>query len=252
MLTERQAVEIFHLHFIRLLCAGPEKDRFAIKGGCNLRFFFDSVRYSEDIDLDVARVPVHTLKDRVSRILGGPALTLPLRSRGIAVLDSSTPKQTGTTQRWKVGLSVEGRSLPLHTKIEFSRRATAEEAKVESVAPGVLADHGLMPLLAPHYPLAPAMRQKVLALVGRSAVQARDVFDLGVLFARAGGNAAALRPVRAQIERAIERAMEVSYDGYRSQVVSYLKPEQIASMGSSEAWDALQSQVIAVLEKALQ
>lgn len=251
MLTDRQSVELFHLHFVRLLCSGPEKGRFAIKGGCNLRFFFDSVRYSEDLDLDVARLPVHTLKERVNRILAGPAITLPLKSRGIAVLETSAPKQTETTQRWKVSISVEGRSLPLHTRIEFSRRATPEQAKVETVAASVLGDYGFMPLLAPHYPLAPAIRQKMLALVGRTVVQARDVFDLSVLFAKAGGNADALQPVRARIEQAIERTMEVSYDAYKSQVVSYLKPEHIDLLGSSESWDALQSQVIALLERAL-
>lgn len=243
-------MELFHLHFVRLLCSGPEKDRFAIKGGCNLRFFFDSVRYSEDLDLDVARLPVHSLKEKVTRILNGPALTLSLKSRGIAVIEMSAPKQTETTQRWKVGLSHEGRSLALHTKIEFSRRAASEEAKVEAVGASVLAEHGFMPLLAPHYPLAPAIRQKVLALVGRTAVQARDVFDLSVLFAKAGRDAAALRPVAARMEQAIEKTLEVSYDAYRSQVVSYLKPEHIDSLGSPEAWDALQSQVIAMLERA--
>ena len=101
MVSDRQAVELFHLHFVRLLCAGPDKDRFAIKGGCNLRFFFDSPRYSEDIDLDVARIPVHTLKERVAKILAGPALTLPLKSRGIAVAETSAPKQTDIAQRWK-------------------------------------------------------------------------------------------------------------------------------------------------------
>ena len=31
-----------------------------VKGGCNLRFFFDSVRYSEDIDFDVAVIARET------------------------------------------------------------------------------------------------------------------------------------------------------------------------------------------------
>jgi len=31
--SERQIVELFHLQFVRLLCAGPDKNRFAIKGG---------------------------------------------------------------------------------------------------------------------------------------------------------------------------------------------------------------------------
>jgi predicted nucleotidyltransferase component of viral defense system len=249
VLSDRQIVELFHLQFVRLLCSGADKDRFAIKGGCNLRFFFESVRYSEDIDLDVTRLPVHTLKEKVAKILGGPALALPLKSRGIALLESSAPKQTETTQRWKVALSAEGRSLPLHTKIEFYRRETKEDSKVESVAASVLAEYGLMPVLAPHYPLAAAIRQKIGALIHRSTVQARDVFDLSVLVAKAGGNAEVLRSARAQAPKAIERCMEVSYGDYKAQVVSYLKPDQIDALGSREAWDALQSQVVEFLEK---
>ena|SRR5215813_6967014 len=249
-MNERQAVELFHLHFVRLLCAAPDKDRFAIKGGCNLRFFFESVRYSEDIDLDVTKTPVFVLKERVAKILEGSALALPLKSRGIVVREWSSPKQTETTQRWKASLAIEGRTLPVHTKIEFSRRGTTEDAKVESVAASVLADYQLMPLLAPHYPLAAAIRQKIDALVTRSSVQARDVFDLAVLFAKAGGKLDALRPVRAQLPKAIDRAMDVSYADFKSQVVSYLKPEHVDEYGRREAWDALQSRVLDALEKA--
>ena len=73
MLSDRQAVELFHLQFLRLLCAGPGKDRFAIKGGCNLRFFFESVRYSEDIDLDVAELPRYALKEKINKVLKSSA-----------------------------------------------------------------------------------------------------------------------------------------------------------------------------------
>jgi len=186
VLSDRQIVELFHLHFVRLFCAGADRHRFGIKGGCNLRFFFESVRYSEDIDFDVAGIPVHTLKEKVNRVLGGPALAMPLRSRGISIAAVTAPKQTETTQRWKVGLST-GATLPLHTKLEFSRRPNTEGAVVEPVSGAVLAEYQMMPVLAPHYPLPAALRQKIGALVGRSTVQARDVFDLSVLLSRAGG-----------------------------------------------------------------
>lgn len=251
MLPDRQAVELFHLHFVRLLCSGPSKGSFAIKGGCNLRFFFESARYSEDIDLDVAGLPVHALREKVSAILSGPALSMALRSRGIAMASVSAPKQTETTQRWKVALSVEGSAIPLHTKIEFSRRPTMEESRVEPIAPSVLAEHQLMAFLAPHYPLAAALRQKVEALAGRAVVQARDVFDLGVLFATSGGKVDALESVRPVLPKAIERAMDVSYADFKSQVASYLRPDHLDTYGSRDAWDALQTQVVDLLQKAL-
>jgi Nucleotidyl transferase AbiEii toxin, Type IV TA system len=248
-----QSVESFHLQFARLLCAGPDKDCFAIKGGCNLRFFFESVRYSEDIDFDVTdRVPVHTLKERVSKILAGPALTLTLRNRGIQVGRITAPKQTETTQRWKVSLSMEGRSVPLPTKIEFSRRGTTEEAVLEPIAPSVVAEHQSMQFLAPHYPLGAALRQKVKALADRREVQARDVFDLGgVLIPRTGGRVDLLSPVRSDLQTAMERAMTLSYADYKAQVVSYLQPEHASAYGSPEAWDALQTGVVEYLDKAL-
>ena len=59
-----------------------------------------------------------------------------------------------------------------------------------------------------------------------------------------------LRSARAQIPKALERCMEVSYGDHKAQVVSYLKPDQIDALGSREAWDALQSQVVEFLEKA--
>ncbi len=251
MASDRQVVESFHLHFVRLLCAGPDKDHFAVKGGCNIRFFFESVRYSEDIDLDVTdRVPLHVLKEKVSRILEAPALSLPLRSRGIKVSNFTAPKQTETTQRWKVSLSAAGHSLPLPTKIEFSRRGTNEEPRLDAIAPVVAAEHQLVQFVAPHYPLDAALRQKVGALVGRNIVQARDVFDLGVLVARAGGRVDALRPVRSLIPAAVERVMAVSHADFKSQVASYLQPEHLAAHDSPEAWEALRLQVMDYLERA--
>jgi hypothetical protein len=123
-------------------------------------------------------------------------------------------------------------------------------SKVEAIAATVLAEHRLMPFLAPHYPLAAALRQKVGALAGRSVVQARDVFDLGVLFAKSGGKVDALQSIHSVLPKAIERAMDVSYADFKSQVASYLQSDQLDTYGSREAWDALQMQVVDLLEKA--
>lgn len=141
--------------------------------------------------------------------------------------------------------------MPLHTKIEFSRRGATDEAKIEPVAAAVLAEYQLMPFLVSHYPLDAALRQKVSALVGRSVVQARDVFDLGVLFARASGKVEALHGHSEDLSKAIERAMDVSYGDFKSQVASYLKPEHLDTYGTREAWETLQAQVVELLMKAM-
>src|SRR5688572_27341422 len=114
---------MFHLVFMRaLLAKGEDKGLVALKGGCNLRFYFDSVRYSEDIDFDVVVIARGTLKNKVERLLSSPMVAAPLKTKGIRVASVSAPKQTETTQRWKVGLEAANVHAPLRTKIEFSRR----------------------------------------------------------------------------------------------------------------------------------
>jgi hypothetical protein len=98
-LSLRQSVEMFHLVFLRALVArGEDKGFFTLKGGTNLRFFFRSVRYSEDIDIDVAIVAKDTLRRKVDRLLASPAIASPLRSQGVEIVETSAPKQTETTQ----------------------------------------------------------------------------------------------------------------------------------------------------------
>ena len=57
-------LEQFHLLFFALLTRGADKRSFVVKGGCNLRFFLRSIRYSEDMDLDVAGIELHALRDK--------------------------------------------------------------------------------------------------------------------------------------------------------------------------------------------
>ncbi len=247
----RQAVELFHLVFLRALVAKNEdRGLVSLKGGCNLRFYFASVRYSEDIDLDVVVISKTTLKNKVDRLLQSPMVLAPLAAKGIAVVETSAPKQTETTQRWKAGLRVAGLSVPIRTKIEFSRRGAIEGAAYEGLERAALRLHGLPPFLATHYTAGAAITQKIHALAGRAEPQARDVFDLNLLLAREDAAGLALSDVeRGWVPEAIERAMSVSFDDYVSKVVAYLEPEQADLFAGRGAWDAMQEGVVARLEE---
>jgi predicted nucleotidyltransferase component of viral defense system len=246
----RQVVEIFHLVFLRALVAkGDDKGLVALKGGCNLRFNFGSVRYSEDIDFDVMVIARDTLKNKVDRLLNSPLVAAPLKARRIEISESTASKQTETTQRWKVGLRVSDSSLPLRTKIEFSRRDAIRDVVFSSVAPDLLRPYGLTPFLANHYATHAAIAQKIHALAGRSEPQARDIFDLNLLFARPEASGVALRGAQKQwLPAAIERAINVSFDEYRSKVVAYLEPSQVELYEDISAWDTMQTAVVSRLE----
>lgn len=238
--TTREAVEIVHLAFLEQLGMRLGKDRFVIKGGCNLRFFFKSVRYSEDLDLDVDKVARGTLKKAVEQVLGGQGLRHTSSAAGIVISRFSAPKQTETTQRWKLGLEIEG--TPAHTKIEFSRRGLSGATEFGPADPVLTARHGLAPLLATHYTRKAAIQQKVNALIGRAEPQARDVFDLNLLLA-GGAHSVPLTP--AQRDKVSERALALGFDAFRSQVVAYLEPGLQEQYGSPDIWDQI---VLTVIE----
>jgi len=236
--------------FLRLLAAGPDRANYVVKGGCNLRFWFGSVRFSEDLDLDVRITAKATLKNKVDRLLDGGPLASLLGGQALAIVSHSAPKQTEVTQRWKVSLRADGMAVPFHTKIEFSRRGAASGSAHEPVDRAIARRYGVAAPLAEHYLAPAALIQKVGALAHRAETQARDVFDLALLFTRL----ASARPeldarARDDVPLAIERAMGVSYDDFAGQVLAFLEDEHRYLYETREAWEHLQADVVARLEE---
>ncbi len=178
----REAIECLHLSFCNRLAAKVDRKLFSLKGGCNLRFYFRSIRYSEDIDFDVETISVDTLKKHVEKILNDQGFRTVLRNnQKIEIMQWSASKQTETTQRWKVSIQM-GTQLPIPTKIEFSRReAKIVGAEIKQVTADLTSGYKLQPVLLQHYMLPKAIEQKIAALSNRTETQARDVIDLQIL-----------------------------------------------------------------------
>jgi predicted nucleotidyltransferase component of viral defense system len=248
MWSERQTIEIFHLLFLRAFGARVNKALFALKGGCNLRFYFKSIRYSEDMDLDIHTMSVSTLRNNVRRLLEAPSFAQALRAQGIEIARTSLPKQTETTQRWKLTLRISDSGAEVPTKIEFSRRGLGGEKAVEPVDSEIIRTYRLYPVIVQHYTVHTAFAQKVSALALREQVQSRDVFDLKLLL-DAGGAAQPL-PAAAAANRsaAIDHALAIDYDAFAGQVLAFLAPEYQEHYGNRKVWAKLQEQVIDGLE----
>ncbi len=249
-LTDAQIIECFHLVFLQVfLSGGQRRERCVLKGGANLRYFFDSVRYSNDIDLDFTGAGSWGLEQAVDRVLSGAPLARLLRSTGLTIEPSSIskPKQTDTTRRWRLGL-VRSRSAIGHlvrTKIEFSHRGErSDDCVLEAVPNAVVSAYGISAPLVMHYRLAPAIEQKTAALAQRSETKARDVFDLDLLFRR-GLQAQWTTSVNFRLTaQAIERALTLRDADFDTQVRPFLEPEIAAIYEDNGSWSRLRDSVV--------
>ena len=252
MYDTRQYVELFHLLFLDFLGRKLDKRRYVLKGGCNLRFFMKSFRYSEDMDIDIQGVPKQKLADTVDAILSSRSFTQVLQINEIAIERYSAPKQTETTQRWKMLLNVEGVEVLLNTRAEFSRRGVSQDHVFEAIDPQLVRTYSLTPFLANHYTSHAAYRQKVEALISRSAPQARDVFDLYLLLSTGVDSRLENFDLKERLDEAASNAMSVTFDVFKGQVLSYLHPDYQPDYDSQDVWDGMVLKVIEAIEEAAQ
>src|SRR4030042_2308630 len=92
-----QQREIFHLEFLRRFGRKADPRCYALKGGVNMRFFFESIRYSEDMNFDLSEIRVDIIQDIVLKILNTRDFIDNLRPygiQGISIPDMGKAKKT--------------------------------------------------------------------------------------------------------------------------------------------------------------
>ena len=255
MLTDTQLREVFHFSFLDRLLKISSPDMYVLKGGVNLRFFFHSPRYSEDMDLDVLAGNVDTLRKNGYKILHDGAFKRSLLTYGITDIEVNDPakaKQTEITQRFKFGLiTTANQRLP--TKVEFSRCSNPIDNYIkEMVDPEIARQYRRLSYRCNHYPGEDAVFQKIQALAGRPATQARDVFDLSLL--QAGGYASSINSnnklTKELREKASEALMSLTYDDFKGHVVEFMDTDNREHYESPSTWVQLQETILELLDYA--
>ena len=253
-LSETALREVFHLLFVERLYAVSSPSQYIVKGGVNLRFFFASPRYSEDMDLDVVAGSVATLKKNGFNVLQDAGFGRAMRAFGVSEIrlnDPTKAKQTETTQRFRVRL-VTSAGIELPTKVEFSRRPPKDVYTVvtENIPGERTRPYGRLGFPCSHYDGKSAAIQKARALLGRETPQCRDVFDLYIL--SLGGHAtreligATLTKGERTEAGTVIDALE--YGAYVGQVGEFLEDDARARYGTEEAWDEMRLAVLELFE----
>jgi predicted nucleotidyltransferase component of viral defense system len=252
--SSRELREVFHFCFLERLLKIADANLFVLKGGVNLRLFFRSPRYSEDMDLDVLAGSVATLKKNAYKVLEDAGFRRALRMYGIAdidVNDRDKAKHTATAQHFRVQLVTSGGER-LPSKVELSRRTSgtdhesAESAQVDSE---IARRYQRLAFRCQHYGGQAAVVQKVLALAGRTVTQARDVFDLDIL--QRGGHTQGLELHSlvgpAKCAAALEKLESLRFDDFAGQVLEFLDEEYRRELSRPAAWQAMVAQVRSLL-----
>ena len=117
-----------------------------------------------------------------------------------------------------------------------------ESVVFEPVDGLLMRDYQLTPILATHYPADVAFKQKVNALIHRTQTQARDIFDLDHLLRCGVSTQGMVLPK--QWREAQQNALSVSFDDFKSQVLSFLSPEYQAQYAVPEVWDEMVLRVV--------
>ncbi|MDR7526623.1 MAG: nucleotidyl transferase AbiEii/AbiGii toxin family protein [Armatimonadota bacterium] len=238
-----QLIEFFHLAFLEVLRLRLNLIHYVLKGGASMRFFYGSPRYSEDMDFDVDGVPRHRLERRVDDVLTSRPLRFILGSQGLRIETVSKPKQTETTQRWKISLTREAGDQ-VRTRLEFSRRGVDPRHRLEQIPAERTALYGLPPPTVQRYLPEALIEQKVRALASRLETQARDIFDLDLLF-RAAPEALSNTSLDTRtLHLAAERILDLSFEAYQAQVVAFLDPDVLELYDRPEAWERLRAHVL--------
>jgi len=212
-----------------------------------MRFFFNSLRYSEDMDLDATSITVDRLSTQVMKILQSVSFQesfVPFGILQIVPPDMAKAKQTETTQRFKVHL-ITTQGADLLTKVEFSRRGFSDEISVASVSKSILRAYRLPPLIVPHYNIRSAIRQKVSALATRTISQARDVFDLYLLSTQYDPEDRKPLDIEDnELHTAISNVYDISFTRFRDTVLAFLSAEDQIAADSPTHWDEIRLKVV--------
>ncbi len=245
--------EVLHFCFLEHLLKISDPKIYILKGGVNLRFFFNSPRYSEDMDIDVIAGNVSTLKKNGYKILNDNGFKRKLQTFGIeeiSVNDPNKAKHTETTQRFKLKIiTSSGESLP--TKVEFSRRKRVQnlyESSFDRISTTVAERHKRLSFLCQHYSGSTAIIQKIEALSGRSQVQSRDVFDIFIL--SIGGYEKGLDIGRLDnkiITKSKEAVLSLNYKDFQGQVLEYLDDENLKLYSELQVWKEMKEKVVGML-----
>lgn len=212
------------------------RNEVTLKGGFAMRVMAGSVRYTKDLDLEsYSSVPLKLVQACIRKAVND------LRSSGlVADLAMSEPKQTETTQRWKIGGRVGDQDI--HLTVEVSRRNAEPQGGVERTM--YSSGHGLGSIPVSCIALPSLAAAKVDCLLNPNREAPRDLYDLFLLIRMdvsprpetiAAYGRERLAEMRDNLWSKIEK---MDFEVARQSLLGFLPPEKASAL-TQEVWDEM-------------
>ncbi len=174
---DQAALELMQTRILSALFKNVVNKEIVVKGGFAMRLVASSVRATKDIDLQANN---GASSERVRQIVRGAVKEL----QKSAMLDNfsvTEPKQTDTTQRWKINGKIAGGETPVHLTIEVSRRGNIDPNLIHGVHFEPSPVFGAPPVIVEALTPTAIAAGKFEALSSPMRESPRDVYDLYVL-----------------------------------------------------------------------
>jgi predicted nucleotidyltransferase component of viral defense system len=173
---DQAAIELMQARVLSALFNRVVDKEIVLKGGFAMKVIANSNRLTKDIDLHANGASL----ERVQSITRG-AINELKKSNLLDDFRVTEPKQTDTTQRWKINGRIAGGETPVHLVIEVSRRGNIPSALISSVKFEPSAIFGAPPAIVETLSPTAIGAAKFDALSSITRESPRDVFDLDVL-----------------------------------------------------------------------
>lgn len=234
---DQAALELAQVQFLSSVFKKVVDREIVLKGGFAMRVVANSARPTKDIDLHANGAS----KERVHALVTNAISDL----KKLNILDNlrvSEPKQTDTTQRWKINGQVG--ETPVHLTVEVSRRGLVPKELVQSVKyerKGL----GVPPAIIESFSPTAIAAAKFEALSSVTRESPRDFFDMDLLISMQAeppvhifaGNYSD-EELRKKLEIIAEKIDKMDYDTIKSTLVPSLSPELRKNFGR-EQWESM-------------
>lgn len=239
--TGNPGVDLMQVEVLSALFRAQIDTTLVVKGGWAMRANFGATRMTKDIDLAAApHASKASIQNRITRALKAVASTGLFKK-----VEITQPKQTETTQRWKVSADYEG--APIHLTIEVSKR---DLVPAEYIVDVEISQKDGRAINVKAYSPAMLAAAKIACILDDKRTAPRDVFDLHLLIE----NEAA--PVEAHLETLLkhknfnlefvkDKIESMSWDLVGTELIPFLDP----SINFDECdWECIREEVLKAFE----